>query len=69
MVQVNKHLTDTPDANLIKQKYNYQNSLKSELSQLDAAITDRNKRLKFVKFTNQNQKKQTRALFNSSRFA
>lgn len=59
VVQVNKHLTDTPDANLIKQKYNYQNSLKSELSQLDAAITDRNKRLKFVKFTNQNQKKQS----------
>jgi hypothetical protein len=58
VVQVNKHLTDTPDANLIKQKYNYQNSLKSEVSQIDAAISDRNKKMKFVKFANENQKKQ-----------
>ena len=60
VVQINKHLTDTPDANLIKQKYNYQNSLKSEVSQIDAAITDRNKKMKFVKFANQNQKKQAK---------
>jgi hypothetical protein len=60
VVQINKHLTDTPDANLIKQKYNYQNSLKSEVSQIDAAITDRNKKMKFVKFANENQKKQSK---------
>ena len=60
VVQINKHLTDTPDANLIKQKYNYQNSLKSEVSQIDAAITDRNKKMKFVKFANENQKKQAK---------
>jgi hypothetical protein len=60
VVQINKHLTDTPDANLIKQKYNYQNSLKSEVNQIDAAITDRNKKMKFVKFANENQKKQSK---------
>ena len=58
VVQVNKHLTDTPDANLLKQKYNYQISLKSEVSQIDSAISDRNKKMKFVKFANENQKKQ-----------
>jgi len=60
VVQINKHLTDTPDANLIKQKHNYQLSLKSEVSQIDAAITDRNKKMKFVKFANENQKKQAK---------
>ena len=64
VVQVNKHLTDTPDANLIKQKHNYQISLKSEITQIDAAITDRNKKLKVVKFTNENQKKQSQLEIN-----
>jgi hypothetical protein len=58
VVQINKHLTDTPDANILKQKYNYQISLKSELSQIDLAVSDRNKKMKFVKFANANQKKQ-----------
>jgi hypothetical protein len=64
VVQVNKHLTDTPDANLIKQKHNYQISLKSEITQIDSAITDRNKKLKIVKFSNENQKKQAQLEIN-----
>jgi hypothetical protein len=38
VVQINKHLTDTPDSNLIKQKHNQQKSLKSEVEQLNSAI-------------------------------
>lgn len=60
VVQINKHLTDTPDANLIKQKHNYQISLKSELQQLDDAILDRNKKLKITKFTNESARKQSK---------
>jgi hypothetical protein len=60
VVQINKHLTDTPDANLIKQKHNYQISLKSELKQLDDAIIDRNKKIKITKFTNESAKKQSK---------
>lgn len=50
VVQVNKHLTDTPDSNLIKQKHNYQLSLKSEVKQLEEAIIERNKNLRITKF-------------------
>jgi len=60
VVQINKHLTDTPDANLIKQKHNYQISLKSEVKQIDDAILDRNKKLKITKFTNDSAKKQSK---------
>jgi hypothetical protein len=45
VVQINKHLTDTPDGNLIKQKHNYQLTLKSEMQQIEQAIIDRNKKL------------------------
>jgi hypothetical protein len=59
VVQINKHLTDNPDANLIKQKHNYQLTLKSELTQIDEAIIDRNKRLKITKFKNESSKKKS----------
>jgi hypothetical protein len=59
VVQINKHLTDTPDANLIKQKHNYQISLKSEIKQIDEAIIDRNKKVKITKFKNESAKKQS----------
>lgn len=59
VVQINKHLTDTPDANLIKQKHNYQLSLKSEIQQIDEAIIDRNKKVKVAKFKNESAKKQS----------
>lgn len=58
VVQINKHLTDTPDANLIKQKHNYQLSLKSEIQQISDAILAKNKAGKFTKFKSDSAKKQ-----------
>lgn len=60
VVQINKHLTDTPDANLIKQKHNQQLSLKSEIQQIDNALNDRNKKLKITKFASESSKKQSK---------
>lgn len=45
VVQINKHLTDSIDTNSLKQKYNYQTSLKSELSQIDNDIISKNAKL------------------------
>jgi hypothetical protein len=59
VVQINKHLTDTPDANLIKQKHNYQLNLKSEIKQIEEAIIDRNKRLRISKFKSESAKKKS----------
>jgi hypothetical protein len=59
VVQINTHLTDTPDANLIKQKHNYQLNLKSEIGQIQAALTDRFKKVKITKFPTENLKKQS----------
>jgi hypothetical protein len=50
VVQINQHLTDTPDSNLIKQKHNFSLNLKSEVEQLQTSILDRNKKLKTTKF-------------------
>ena len=58
VVQVNKHLTDTPNSNEIKKKYNYQNNLKSEVRQIEESINDRNKKMKVTKFTSESSKKQ-----------
>jgi hypothetical protein len=58
VVQINKHLTDTPDANLIKTKHNYTVSLKNEVRQIQQAIEDRNKKLKVTKFTSKAAEKQ-----------
>ena len=58
VVQTNKHLTDTPDSNLIKQKHNNQLSLKSEIQQISDAIAARNKAAKFTKFKSDSAKKQ-----------
>ena len=58
VVQINQHLTDTPDANLIKQKHNYQLNLKSEIDQIAQAINDRNKKIKITKFKSESSKKQ-----------
>ncbi len=59
VVQINTHLTDTPDANLIKQKHNYQLTLKSEVEQIQQAISDRLKKVKVTKFKSEAQKKQS----------
>jgi len=58
VVQINKHLTETPDLNSIKQKYSQQLSLKSEVRQLEEAIIDRSKRLKVTKFKAASDKNQ-----------
>jgi hypothetical protein len=58
VTQINKHLTDTPDSNLIKQKHNYQQTLKSEIQQIQQAILDKNKKAKVEKFKSESLKKQ-----------
>jgi hypothetical protein len=58
VVQINKHLTDTPDSNLIKQKHNYQLTLQSEIQQTQEAIVSKNAKSKFVKFKSESDKKQ-----------
>jgi hypothetical protein len=58
VVQINKHLTDTPDSNLIKQKHNYQQTLKSEITQIQESIIDKNKKAKTTKFATESTKRQ-----------
>jgi hypothetical protein len=60
VVQINRHLTDTPDSNLIKQKHNQQLSLKSEIEQIQDSLTDRNKKLRVTKFKSESSKKQSK---------
>ena len=55
--QINKHLTDTPDSNIIKQKHNYQLTLQSEVQQIQDAIISKNSQMKFVKFKSESDKK------------
>lgn len=58
VVQTNKHLTDTPDANLIKNQHSQVNSLNSEINQLSAAIQSKNAQLKVTKFSTVADKQQ-----------
>ena len=58
VVQINKHLTDTPDSNLIKQKHNYQMTLKSEIEQIQDALVSKNNKVKFTPFQSESAKKQ-----------
>lgn len=58
VVQVNKHLTDTPDSNTIKQKHNLQLTLKSEVQQIQEALIDKNKKSKFTKHKTEVLRKQ-----------
>ena len=58
VVQINKHLTDTPDANLIKTKHNLLQSLKSEITQINEAVESKNKKNKVLRFTSEADKKQ-----------
>lgn len=57
VVQINKHLTDTSDANLLKNKHNYSVSLKNEVRQIQEALDDRNKKLKITKFKSNAERK------------
>lgn len=58
VLQINRHLTDTPDANNIKIKHNQQKNLKSELQQINDALNQKNKQLKVQRFTSQAERKQ-----------
>src|SRR5574343_415623 len=58
VVQINRHLTDTPDSNLIKNKHNQQKNIKSEVQQLSEAIQDKQKQLKTIRFTSDASKNQ-----------
>ena len=58
VVQINKHLTDTPDSNLIKQKHNYQMTLKSEIEQIQDSLVSKNKKVNFTKFQSESAKQQ-----------
>jgi len=57
VVQINKHLTDSTDANLLKNKHNYSTGLKNEIRQIQEALEDRNKKLKITKFNSTADKK------------
>lgn len=61
VVQINKHLTDTIDANDIRTKNNLKNTLKSEIDQLDQAILDKQRELQTRRFSSDadRQKSQT----------
>lgn len=59
VVQINKHLTDTPDSNLLKNKHNQQKTLKSEVLQLNDAIQEKNKQFKVTRFTSEAARKQS----------
>jgi hypothetical protein len=59
VVQINQHLTDTPDSNLIKVKHNMQLNLKSEVQQLQNASIDRIKKLKVARFKSVADKKKS----------
>ena len=50
VVQINRHLTDSPDANLLLNKNNYANTLRNEITQIEASITDRKNKLRVLKF-------------------
>ncbi len=58
VVQVNKHLTDNADSNLIKTKHNRQVQLKSEIIQLDEAIKDKQRQSKVTRFASASAKQQ-----------
>ena len=58
VVQTNTHLTDTPDANVLKNQSSQVNSLNSELNQLSSAIQSKNSQLKITRFSTEADKKQ-----------
>ena len=58
VVQINKHLTDSPDSNLIKTKHNLMMSLKSEVTQINDSIESKNKKSRVQRFTSDSERKQ-----------
>jgi hypothetical protein len=58
VVQTNTHLTDTPEANILKNQSSQIKSINSELLQLSDAIQSKNKQLKVTRFTSDADKNQ-----------
>jgi len=58
VVQTNTHLTDTPDANLLKNQHIQVTSINSELHQLTSAIQSKNNQLKVTRFSTVADKQQ-----------
>lgn len=58
VVQTNTHLTDTPEANILKNQSSQIKSINSELLQLSDAIQSKNKQLKVTRFTSDADKGQ-----------
>jgi hypothetical protein len=53
VVQINKHLTDTVDREETRAKHNQSNTLKSEIKQIDEAISKQTRALQTRRFTSQ----------------
>ena len=53
VVQINKQLTETTDANLLINKYNYLNTLKSEITQIELAIVDKRNKLRQARYSDE----------------
>jgi hypothetical protein len=51
VVQINKHLTDTPDSQELKDLQSQKNKLKTKLEQVNNAITQKNKELSVKKYS------------------
>lgn len=60
VVQVNKHLTDTMDLKAIKKDHSQQNTLKSEIRQIDDSILNRNKKIKTSSFNSESEKRKSK---------
>jgi len=65
VLQVNTHLTNTPDSATLKQKNNQQKSIQSLITQLNNAIQDKNKQIKTTRFTSDAAKKQAQNDLNN----
>lgn len=57
VVQINQHLTDTPDSNQLKKLYTQQKSLKSEVKQLEESVRLKTRESKFVNILDESAKK------------
>lgn len=58
VVQINKHLTDTPDAEKVRSLHNNKNTVKSEIDQIQKAISSQTTLLATKNFTSDADRKQ-----------
>jgi hypothetical protein len=58
IIQINKHLTDTTNKELINKKYNYLLTLKSEVKELEDSIIQKNKELKTKNYNSETSRRQ-----------